>query len=114
MGTRGKALLPTTPVSYTHTDVYKRQMDFLCTNGMRPQAARSGAVEGGMAGFYDELHNAASAAYTKKNPDLPGEFRMPHHKYEQALTNDAVLRTSAGPLDLTECIPCLLYTSRCV
>lgn len=80
-------------------------MDFLCTNGMRPQAARSGAVEGGMAGFYDELHNAASAVYSKKNPDLPGEFRMPHHKYEQALSNDAVLRTSAGPLDLTECIP---------
>ncbi|MGH8437268.1 MAG: PRTRC system protein D [Pseudomonas sp.] len=79
-------------------------MDFLCTNGLRPLPARSGAVEGGMAAFYDELHAAASLDYAKANPDLPGEFRMPHHSYELALQRNRILRTSAGPLDLNNAI----------
>lgn len=79
-------------------------MDFLCTSGLRPLPARSGAVEGGMAGFYDELHAAASLDYAKANPDLPGEFRMPHHSYELALQRDRILRTSAGPLDLNKAV----------
>lgn len=79
-------------------------MDFLCTNGMRPLPARSGAVEGGMAGFYDELHSATSQAYAKQFPDLKGEFRMAHSNYEKAIQNGNVLRTSAGNLNLSESI----------
>lgn len=80
-------------------------MDFLCTNGMSPLPARSGAVEGGMSGFLDELHAGATKDYEKMCPGLlPGEFRMPHHRYEQALQTDRVLRTSAGNVDLTTAI----------
>ncbi len=80
-------------------------MDFLCTTGMSPLPARSGAVEGGMSGFLDELHAAATKDYEVLCPGLlPGEFRMPHHQYERAMQTDKILRTSAGDLDLTKAI----------
>lgn len=80
-------------------------MDFLCTNGMSPLPARSGAVEGGMSGFLDELHAAATKDYEKLCPGLlPGEFRMSHHQYERALQGDKILRTSAGDVELGKAI----------
>jgi plasmid segregation protein ParM len=80
-------------------------MDFLCTNGLSPLPARSGAVEGGMSGFLDELHAAATSEYEKLLPGvLPGEFRMPHHQYEVALQGDKILRTSAGDLPLKDAV----------
>lgn len=83
-------------------DIGYYTMDFLCTRGLRPLLARSGAVEGGMASFYDALHAATAAAYAKANPDLTGEFRMSHESYETAIRRGKLLRTSAGTVDLSE------------
>jgi plasmid segregation protein ParM len=79
-------------------------LDFLGAQGIRPLVARSGAVEGGMAGFFDALHEATRMAYVKAFPGLPDQtFRMPHQDYEKALEQSPpILETSAGPLDLSE------------
>jgi len=83
--------------------------DFLCTNGLRPLPARSGAIEGGMSGFYDELQTLASEDYKKNIPDVPAgyQFRMPHHEYEEAVQGSRILDTSAGNLSRAINVACL-------
>lgn len=77
-------------------------LDFLVSNGLRAVEQRSGAVEGGMSGYFDALHTATATAYQKQYGGVQGTFRMPHHVYEQAiLSNGRILRTSAGPVDLS-------------
>lgn len=77
-------------------------LDFLVSNGLRAVEQRSGAVEGGMSGYYDALHVATAKAYHKQYGGVPGAFRMQHHMYEDAILHKGrVLRTSAGPVDLT-------------
>lgn len=80
-------------------------MDYLVANGIKPAARRSGAVEGGMSGYFDVLHEAAAKDFAKIYGGMPGEFRMSHHQYEQALVRgDNMLRTSAGALDLSSAV----------
>jgi plasmid segregation protein ParM len=76
-------------------------LDYLVAQGQRPFPDRSGAVEGGMAGFYDELHRAADREYMDKYPQLDSRLAFNHSFYEQALLRgQTVIKPGGSPLSL--------------
>lgn len=83
-------------------------MDFLMCDGLRPFYARSGAVEGGMSAYYEDL----SSLVGDKLADIgiANIGKVDHFRLEEALSNAEEqnpvykLRDGSKTIDITDCI----------
>lgn len=86
-------------------------MDFLMCEGLRPFYKRSGAVQGGMSGYYDHLNSMVVEKITSEG--LPAQSTVDHFRLEEALSNGIQgengrtiysLRIGRLEIDITECV----------
>ena len=94
------------PVSYTHLDVYKRQLRHPCKPPRGPAAGGPGDVGRGQCGGEIERN-----ARVQKDT---GVFHSQAPFQLQDQLHNPGAQGQAGGLDGPEHWPCLLYTSRCV
>lgn len=86
-------------------------MDFLMCEGLRPYYKRSGAVQGGMSGYYDHLNGMLADKIS--NEGLSAQGTVDHFRLEEALSNGVQgedgrtaysLRIGRLELDITDCV----------
>jgi plasmid segregation protein ParM len=86
-------------------------MDFLMCEGLRPYYPRSGAIQGGMSGYYDYL--AALVSDKLSDNGLPAHDGVSHFRLEKALTGTRTdesgkpgyfLDVGNKSLDITDCV----------
>lgn len=86
-------------------------MDFLMCEGLRPYYPRSGAIQGGMSGYYDYLGSLVADKLAKHS--LPAHDGVNHFRLEKVLTNPSpggtgglsfTLEVGNKSLDITDCV----------
>ncbi len=81
-------------------------MDFLMCQGLKPYYQRSGAIVGGMSGYYDHL--GAMVAEKLQSLGLPNSTRVEHSRLEAMLSESAgesyFLPVGSKQVDVTECV----------
>lgn len=77
--------------------------DALASNGVTPLPRRSGAVQGGLAAYIEEIQKSVEQVVRAEVPTLKGQYRAPAHTYEEALLarQDEIL-LSVGPIKLSD------------
>ena len=77
--------------------------DALASTGVTPLPRRSGAVQGGMAAYIEEIQKSVEKTAREKVPSLKGQYRTPVYLYEEALRseNDEIT-LSIGEIKISE------------
>jgi plasmid segregation protein ParM len=66
-------------------DLGYNTLDAVTSQGMRPLPKRSGAVQGGVSAYIEEMQKSVEEEVRKAIPRLNGQYRVPAQLYEQAL-----------------------------
>lgn len=77
-------------------------LDVLTSFGINPLPSRAGAVQGGVAGFIDEIQKSVEEEVRERNPRINGQYRVPPDLYESALQSPAprTIKLSVGKINI--------------
>jgi chaperonin cofactor prefoldin len=77
--------------------------DALASIGVTPLPRRSGAVQGGMAAYIEEIQKAVEQTVREQVPALKGQYRAQTHAYEDALlAGEDEIQLSVGKIKLSD------------
>lgn len=85
-------------------DLGYNTLDVITSLGVRPLPRRSGAIQGGVAAYIEEIQKSVVGAVRQKIPRLNGQYRVPANLFEHAMQSSDTrhVDTSVGRIAIDD------------